>query len=175
LHAGSDRVLKRMKRLHTYAEYREKIRLMRELIPDISVTTDIISGFSGETDEDHQETAKALEEIRFDGAFIYKYSLRPGTPAAKLPDDVPLLVKERRNAELLGIQKQITTDADQRLVGRTVEVFVEDVNVRNPKQLFGRTQDEKRIVFDGEDGALGQFKKVRVERLSGETLLGALL
>ncbi|MBP9865725.1 MAG: tRNA (N6-isopentenyl adenosine(37)-C2)-methylthiotransferase MiaB [Candidatus Omnitrophica bacterium] len=175
LQAGSDRVLKRMKRLHTYAEYREKIRLMRELIPDISVTTDIISGFSGETDEDHQETAKALEEIRFDGAFIYKYSLRPGTPAAKLPDDVPLLVKERRNAELLGIQKQITTDADQRLVGRTVEVFVEDVNVRNPKQLFGRTQDEKRIVFDGEDGALGQFKKVRVERLSGETLLGALL
>jgi len=88
---------------------------------------------------------------------------------------VPLLVKERRNAELLGIQKQITTDADQRLVGRTVEVFVEDVNARNPKQLFGRTQDEKRIVFDGDDGVLGQFKKIRVERLSGETLLGVLL
>jgi len=175
LQSGSDRMLKRMKRLHTYAEFREKIRLMRELIPGISVTTDIITGFSGETDEDHRETCSALKDIRFDGAFIYKYSLRPGTPAAKLPDDVPTGLKEQRNAELLEIQKQITTEADQNLVGRTVEVFVEDVNVRNTKQLFGRTQDEKRVVFEGAMDVLGQFKKVQVDRLSGETLLGSLL
>lgn len=175
LQAGSDRVLKRMKRLHTFAAFREKIRLMRELIPGISVTTDIISGFSGETDEDHQETCAALRELRFDGAFIYKYSPRPGTPASKLSDDVPMNVKELRNAELLSIQKQITAEADQKLVGQIVQVFAEDFNVRNPKQLFGRTQDEKRIVFEGEASALGQFHEVRVEQLKGETLLGVLI
>lgn len=175
LQSGADAVLKRMKRLHTYAEFREKIRLMREMIPDISVTSDIITGFSGETADDHEATARALQELRFDGAFIYKYSVRPGTPASKLPDDVPIQVKEARNAELLAIQKQITAESDLKLVGQTVEVFVEDTNSRNSKQLYGRTHDEKRIVFEGEAALLGRFQKVQVDRLTGETLLGTLV
>ncbi len=175
LQSGADSVLKRMKRLHTYAEFREKIRLMRAMIPDISVTSDIIAGFSGETAEDHHKTCEALQELRFDSAFIYKYSVRPGTPASKLPDDVPINVKEQRNAELLDIQRQITTESDQRLIGRTVEVFVEDTNARNPLQLYGRTQDEKRIVFEGETALLGRFQKIQIGQLKRETLLGSLI
>jgi len=175
LQSGSDRMLKRMKRLHQYDEFKAKIDQMRAMIPDISVTTDIITGFSGETEDDHRHTCDALRSLRFDGAFIYKYSVRPGTPASKLPDDVPIKVKESRNAELLVIQKQITSESDQRLIGKTVEVFVEDTNSRNEKQLYGRTHDEKRIVFEGQKTLLGRFQKVQVDRLTGETLLGTLV
>lgn len=108
LQSGSDRVLKRMKRLHTYADYKAKIDRLRELVPDISITTDIIVGFPGETEEDYQSTQRALEEIRFDGAYIFKYSLRPGTPAEKLPDDVPNEVKSGRNNKLLKLQRAIS-------------------------------------------------------------------
>ncbi|MBI4394915.1 MAG: tRNA (N6-isopentenyl adenosine(37)-C2)-methylthiotransferase MiaB [Candidatus Omnitrophica bacterium] len=108
LQSGSDRILKRMKRLHTYQDYKAKIDRLRELVPDISITTDMITGFSGETEEDHKATKRALEEIRFGGAYLFKYSLRPGTPAAKLPDDIPMDVKKRRHHELLEIQKRIS-------------------------------------------------------------------
>ncbi|MBI4372468.1 MAG: tRNA (N6-isopentenyl adenosine(37)-C2)-methylthiotransferase MiaB [Candidatus Omnitrophica bacterium] len=110
LQSGSDRILKRMKRLHTYADYKTKIDRLRRLVPEISVTTDIITGFSGESEEDHEATKRALREIRYDSAFIFKYSPRSGTPAAKLPDDVPMNVKKKRHHELLEIQKQITRE-----------------------------------------------------------------
>ncbi len=174
LQSGADPVLKRMKRLHTYAEYREKIDLMRALIPDISVTTDIIAGFSGESEADHEATCRALREIRYDGAYIYKYSLRPGTPASKLLDDVPIQIKEKRNAELLEIQKQIAAENSKRLIGRTVEVFVEDSNVQDSTQLYGRTPDEKKIVFKGETALLGRFQKVQIDKLVHDTLIGSL-
>ena len=175
LQSGSDRVLKRMKRLHTYAEYKEKIDRMRAIIPDVSITTDIIAGFSGETDADHEATCRALREIRYDGAYIYKYSLRPATPASNLADDVPIDRKEKRNAELLEIQKQIATENLQRLIGRTVEVFVEDTNSRDASQYYGRTQDEKKIVFQGEAALLGRFQKVQIDRLLHDTLLGSIV
>ena len=107
LQSGSDRILKRIKRLHTIEEYKAKVERLRALVPEISITTDIITGFSGETEEDHEATKRALEELRFDGAFIFKYSVRPGTPAAKLPDDVPPETKSRRHQELLTLQRRI--------------------------------------------------------------------
>ncbi len=174
LQSGSDAVLKRMKRLHTYAEYKEKIDRMRSMIPDVSVTTDIIAGFSGETAEDHEATCRALREIRYDNAYIYKYSLRPETPASKLADDVPIRIKEERNAELLEIQKQIAVESLQRLIGQTVEVFVEDENARNASQLYGRTHDEKKIVFPGEAALLGRFQKVQIEKRLHDTLFGTI-
>lgn len=111
LQSGSDRILKRMKRLHTFAEYKAKVERLRELVPGISVTTDIICGFPGETEEDHEATKRALEELKFDGAFIYKYSVRPGTPAAKLTDDVPPEIKSRRHLELLTLQRRLQPKA----------------------------------------------------------------
>jgi tRNA-2-methylthio-N6-dimethylallyladenosine synthase len=175
LQSGSDRMLKRMKRLHTFAEYKEKIDLMREIIPDVCVTTDIISGFSGETEEDHRLTARALEEIRYDDAYIYKYSVRPGTPAAKLPDDVPLPIKEERNAELLTLQRRVASGVNEKWQGRTVEVFVEQVNERDESQLMCRTIHDKSVVVPGPKEWIGSFKTVTIQELRNGTFLAALI
>lgn len=175
LQSGADRMLKRMKRLHTFADFREKIRRMREMIPGISITTDIIAGFSGETEEDHKATMAALEELRFDGAYIYKYSVRPGTPAAKLEDDVPLEVKERRNQELLAVQKRIESENNQAWVGREVEVFAENPSTKDPRKLVGRTLHEKKVVFEGPKEWIGTFVRVRLDSLSHETFTGSAL
>lgn len=175
LQSGSDRMLKRMKRLHTYAEFKEKISKMREIVPDVSLTTDIIAGFSGETQEDHEATLRALQELRFDGAFIYKYSVRPGTPASKLEDDVPIKIKEDRNAELLALQKNITVENHQQWMNRIVEVFVEDISPKESTQLIGRTREEKKVVFPGEEALIGTFQKVRINRLKFDTFAGRLL
>ena len=175
LQSGSDQMLKRMKRLHTFAEYKEKIDLMRRLIPNVSVTTDIIAGFSGETEEDHQATARALEEIRYDSAYIYKYSVRPATPAAKLPDDVSLETKKRRNHELLAIQKQIEIENSRQWLGRTIQVFVEEQSGKNPKNLLSRTDQDKRVVFEGGPELIGTFVAVELKDLRHETFIGTLL
>ena len=172
LQSGSDRILKRMKRLHTFEEYKRKIDRMREMIPGISITTDIIAGFSGETEEDHRLTLQALEEIRYDGAYIYKYSVRPLTPAAKLPDDVPLHVKEKRNAELLAAQKRITREINEQFLGKTLEVFAEEISPKNSDQVLGRTDAEKKVAFPGDAAGLGRFQKVKLEVLRNETFLG---
>ena len=174
LQSASDRMLKRMKRLHTYEEYREKIRKMRALIPGVSITTDIIAGFSGETQEDHEETAKALKKIRYDGAYIYKYSLRKGTPAAKLEDDVPLNIKEARNAELLEIQHAIRDENYRAYVGQTFDVFGEKMNPKNPAQVIGRSREEKRVAFDGGRELIGAFHQVKITGLRNETFFGTL-
>ena len=172
LQSGSDPVLKRMKRLHKYEDYKKKIVRLREMVPDISMTTDIIAGFSGETNEDHQATRWALEEIRFDGAYIFKYSLRPGTPAAKLEDNVPLPVKERRNAELLALQRQISQENNRQWLGRTVHVFVEDRSSRREEDLLGRTHQEKKVVFKGDAESIGSFQCVRLIEIKNETFIG---
>jgi tRNA-2-methylthio-N6-dimethylallyladenosine synthase len=172
LQSGSDAMLKRMKRLHTIAEYKDKIAKMREMVPDIVVTSDIIVGFSGETEEDHQATMQALRDLRYDGAFIYKYSVRPGTPAAKLEDDVPLEVKERRNAELLEVQNQITIENNQSWVGKTVNVFVEGVSRKSTLQFVGRSNQDKKVIFDGSADLVGNFVDVELTELINETFKG---
>jgi tRNA-2-methylthio-N6-dimethylallyladenosine synthase len=172
LQSGSDRILKRMKRLHTYSDYKRKIDRLRELVPDISLTTDIIAGFSGETDEDYEATRRALEEIRYDGAYIYKYSARPGTPAAKLPDDVPLPIKELRNHELLALQRNISLEKNREWLGRTVEVFAEDRSPKRGEELLGRTLQEKKVVFPGGREWIGTFHAVRLTDVKNETFIG---
>lgn len=169
LQSGSDPMLKRMKRLHTYAEYKAKIKRLRELVPEISITTDIIVGFSGETEEDHRATRRALEEIRFDSAYIYKYSVRPGTPAARLPDDVPLDLKASRNQELLKVQQVITDEKSRALIGKTFTVFVETRHVENPKELVGRMDQDRRVIIEGGQDCVGQFVRVELTGLHHET------
>ena len=175
LQSGSDRMLKRMKRLHTYAEYKSNIDRLRALVPEISITSDIIVGFSGETEEDHQATRHALEEIRFDSAFIYKYSVRPGTPAAQLPDDVPLDLKALRNQELLKVQKEITTEKSRALIGKIFTVFVENRHAENPKELIGRMDQDRRVIIEGDRDCVGQFVRVEFTGLHHETFRGRLL
>ncbi len=175
LQSGSNRILKRMKRLHTYEEYKAKIDLMRTMIPEISLTTDMIVGFSGETDSDFQMTRRALQDIRYDGAYLYKYSARPSTPASRLPDDVLPQLKESRHAELLSLQKQISYENNLKWLGKTVEVFLEEANPRNESELLGRTDREKKVVVKSGREQLGSLQKVRLQRLAGETFLGSLL
>lgn len=175
LQSGSDRMLKRMKRLHTIADYKAKIERLRALVPDISVTTDIIVGFSGETDEDQKATRQALEEIRFDSAFIYKYSLRPGTPAALLPDDVPADVKALRNQELLKVQKEITDARSRAYLGKTFSVFVEGRNDENPQEWVGRLDQDRRVLFESEKDLSGQFIKMELTGLYHETFRARLV
>ncbi|MFH1799403.1 MAG: tRNA (N6-isopentenyl adenosine(37)-C2)-methylthiotransferase MiaB [Candidatus Omnitrophota bacterium] len=169
LQSGSDRILKRMKRLHTYTEYKAKIDRLREFVPEISITTDIIVGFSGETEEDHRATRHALEEIRFDSAFIYKYSLRPGTPAARLPDDVPFDLKASRNQELIMIQRKITEEKGRSLLGKTHTVFVEGRNIGNPKEQVGRMDQDRRVLFEAGEDYAGRFVRMELTGLHHET------
>jgi len=175
LQSGSDRILKRMKRFHTYAEYKSKIDRLRELVPEISITTDIIVGFPGETDEDHRATRRALEEIRFDGAYIYKYSLRPGTPAARLPDDIPLEVKTSRNRELLLVQQKITEEKSRSLLGKVFTVFVEGRGTDHPKEQVGRMDQDRRVVFEADQSYAGQFIRMELTGLHHETFRAKLV
>lgn len=172
LQSGSDRILRRMKRLHTFADYQAKIDRLRVLIPDIAITTDIIVGFPGETEEDYEATKRTLETVRFDGAFIYKYSARPGTPAAHLVDDVPEAVKVVRNNELLGIQRKITEQINEGLLGKELLVFVEAVSPRNSEERIGRTDQDKRVYFESPATPCGKFVRVRLTELRHETFRG---
>lgn len=174
LQSGSDRILRRMKRLHTYEDYKRKIDRLRKLVPGISITTDIIVGFSGETEEDYQATRRALQEIRYDSAYIFKYSVRPGTPAAKLPDDVPQALKEERNRELLELQKKISLEKNREFLGRRFEVFVEDQSAKREDELLGRTLHEKKVVFSGSHSLIGTLQFVTLLEVKAETFLGKL-
>src|SRR3989338_7795076 len=153
-------MLKRMARLHTIEEFKAQIDLLRQYVPDIVITTDIITGFSDETEEDYACTRKALQDIRFDGAFIYKYSVRPGTPAAKLPDNVPLHVKNGRNNELLNLQKKITEENNRRRLGKTVTVFVEKTNWKNANEVVSRTCADQKNIFPGTSALIGTWVDV---------------
>lgn len=175
LQSGSDRMLRRMKRLHTYAEYKAKIDRLRELVPEIAITTDIIVGFSGETGEDHKATRRALEEIRFNSAFIYKYSVRPGTPAAKLADDVPDDVKASRLQELLALQKGISEEKSRGLIGGEFTVFVEGKNPENPQEQVARMDQDRRVLFESAKDHRGQFVRVKLTGLYHETFLAEVL
>ncbi len=172
LQSASDRILKRMKRLHTFEQYRLKIDRMRELIPDISVTTDIIVGFPGETEEDYNATVRAIELLRYDSAFIYKYSPRPGTPATRLEDDVSEAEKERRNRHLLEIQKRIARDRNHDCVGRLTEVFIEGPALKDAHWLSGRNPQDRWVRLQGPKEWVGSFKQVAVTEIHNGSLIG---
>ena len=144
-------------------------------MPDIAVSTDIITGFSGETDQDHEATVSALREIRYDSAYIYKYSLRPGTPASKLPDDVPIKIKAERLDALQKLQQTVTREINRRWIGRTVGVLVENIGAKDDAKLVGLTDQEKKVLFPGQKTEVGSFKIIRVTDLAGDTLIGEAL
>ncbi len=173
--SGSDRILALMKRGHTALEYREKIRLLREKRPDISLSSDFIIGFPGETDRDFEATMGLIEDIGFDLSFSFIYSRRPGTPAADLPDDVPLLVKQARLARL---QRRINEQAQQisrRMVGSRQRVLVDRPSRKDPRQLSGRTENNRVVNFDGPRELIGRFVDLTITEALPNSLRGRLM
>jgi len=171
--SGSDRILKAMRRGYTVESYRTKVARLRELVPDVALSTDIIVGFPGETEEDFEATAALMAEIEYDSAFVFKYSARPGTEAAAWADAVPRAVKEARNQALLALQAGISRRRLERWIDREVEVLVEERNRRG--QLAGHTRRNVNVVCDGPDSMIGELVGVRVDRATPTTLIGALV
>ena len=171
--SGSSRILKLMNRKYDREWYLERVAAIRRIIPDCGLSTDIFSGFHSETEEDHQMSLSLMEECAYDSAFMFKYSERPGTYASKrLPDDVPEEVKIRRLNEIIALQNRLSAEANARCVGRTYEVLVEGVSKRSREQLFGRTEQNRVVVFDRGTHRVGDLVTVRITGSSSATLLG---
>ncbi len=172
--SGSDRILALMKRGHTALEYRSRIQRLRERRPDISLSSDFIVGFPGETDQDFEATMQLIDDIGFDLSFSFLYSRRPGTPAADLPDDVPHLVKQARLARL---QRRINEQAQgisRRMVGRVQRVLVDRPSRKDPRQLAGRTENNRVVNFEGPRELIGRFVDLRITEALPNSLRGGL-
>ena len=174
--SGSDRILALMKRGHTVLEYKSKIRRLREVRPDISVTTDIIVGFPGETETDFAATLNLMEEMNFDTSFSFLYSARPGTPAMELADDTPRAVKEARLARLQRRNIEMAAAISRRMVGTTQRILVEGPARKTPRQLCGRTGNNRVVNFDCDDQVMiGRFADVEITEAMTNSLRGRLL
>jgi tRNA-2-methylthio-N6-dimethylallyladenosine synthase len=174
LQAGSDRILAAMNRRYNQNRYSKLVDVIRRAVPKASITTDLIVGFPGETEEDFNETLKMVETIRFDQAFTFLYSPRQGTVAARRRDDVPREVKQRRFNCLVALQNRISLEKNKDLVSETAEVFVERKSRRDPKILAGRTRTNKIVNFPGSQGLMNTFVDVRIIEAGTFSLKGRL-
>ena len=172
LQSGSDRLLKEMHRGYTAAKYVALTEALRASRPDIALTTDIIVGFPGETEEDFAQTKALAETVAFDNAFIFRYSPRRDTPAATMSDQLSESVKEARNQELLGVINEIARAKNEALVGKTVQILCEGPSKTNPERLTGRTPQNKIVVFEGGPRHIGEIFELRITRTTGFTLYG---
>ncbi len=170
--SGSDRVLAAMNREYTVARYRALVDRARDLMPDIAITTDIIAGYPGETEEDFRATYRLMEDVRFDSAFMFKYSPRRGTVAAGTPDDVTGPEKQRRLASIIDLQRKITHERSVRFVGREVEVLVDGMSGRGGGAVTGKTREFKSAVLPGDPSWIGTLRRMRVTEARGVTLTG---
>ncbi len=176
MQSGSTRVLKQMNRGYNREKYLERIKAIRTIIPGCGVSTDIISGFCTETEEEHKETLSLMDEVAFDYAYMFKYSERPGTLAAKkYPDDVPEDIKSRRLQEIVDLHRKHAGESNQRDVGQTYEVLVEGFSKKSTEFLFGRSSYNKSIVFPREHYKPGDYVNVKVHSCTSGTLLGQIV
>lgn len=176
LQSGSDRVLARMNRGYTRARYLELIEELRAAVPDVSLSTDLIVGFPGETEEDFEATLEMLERVRYDNVFAFRYSRRPGTPAAAMPDQIDEAVKAERNRRLLEVVTRVTTERSRRLQGRTVEVLADGTSRKDADELAGRTRCNRVVNFDGGGRvSVGDLVPVRVSAVLPHSLRGTLV
>ena len=173
--SGSDRILKLMNRKYTREWYMDRVRAIRRIIPDCAISTDIFVGYHSETEEDHQMSLSLMREVGYDSAFMFKYSERPGTYASKhLPDDVPEEVKLRRLAEMIELQTKLSAESNAKDVGKEFDVLIEGFSKRSREQLFGRTGQNKVVVFDKGNCHIGQTVRVKITGSSSATLKGVL-
>ena len=174
--SGSDRMLKLMNRHYDSAWYLDRIAAIRRYMPDCSITTDVIAGFCTETEEEHQMTLEMFRKVRYDYAYMFKFSMRPDTYAAKhLEDDIPEAEKTRRLEEIIALQGQIALENNRKEIGKTFEVLVEGESHRSKEQLFGRNSQNKVIVFDRHDAQPGQYIQVKVTDCTAATLKGEIV
>ena len=171
--SGSDRILKLMNRKYTREWYMDRVNAIRRIIPDCGLSTDIFVGYCSETEEDHQLSLSLMREVQYDSAFMFKYSERPGTYAAKhLPDDVPEEVKIRRLNELINLQTEISAQQNRKDEGHQFDVLVEGFSKRSREQLCGRTEQNKMVVFDRGSHHIGETVRVAITGSTSATLLG---
>jgi len=172
IQSGSDRILRKMHRLYTKQEYLEKVALLRHIVPEVSLGTDIIVGFPTETDEEFEETYQLLKEIEYSTAFLYSYSARKGTPAMRWKDDISEEVKKERLEKLMALQDEIYAKQRNTFLGKEVEVLVEEQNFRDDNLLKGRTRCWKNVLFPGDASLIGTLQKIRIHSFSNQTLIG---
>jgi tRNA-2-methylthio-N6-dimethylallyladenosine synthase len=175
LQSGSDRVLERMNRGYTRAHYLDLIAALRDAVPDLALSTDLIVGFPGETEADFEATLEMVDRVQYDNVFAFRYSRRPGTPAAAMEDQIAEDVKARRNARLLDVVNRVTAARSARLAGQRVEVLVDGTSRRDPGQLSGRTRCNRVVNFDGRgEAAVGDVVTVRVTGVMPHSLRATL-
>ncbi|MBT8210989.1 MAG: tRNA (N6-isopentenyl adenosine(37)-C2)-methylthiotransferase MiaB [Eudoraea sp.] len=171
--SGSDRILKQMNRLHTREEYFELIDTIRRLIPDCGISQDMIAGFPTETEEDHEDTLSLMENVKYDFGFMFAYSERPGTLAArKLPDDVPMEVKKRRLREIIALQQNHSLYRNQQHLGKIEEVLIEGNSKKSDSHWMGRSTQNTVVVFPKEQYQAGEFVLVKIKDCTSATLIG---
>lgn len=171
--SGSSRILEAMNRTYDREWYLAKHKRIKEIMPDCSVSCDIISGFCGETEEDHQDTLSLMELCKFDFSYMYKYSERPGTLAAKkMTDDVPEDVKSRRLAEVIKLQNRLSYECNEPFIGKTVRVLADGLSKKSDQDLTGRSDNNCKVVFPKGNHNIGDFVDVLVERVTTTTLIG---
>ncbi|MBP5506146.1 MAG: tRNA (N6-isopentenyl adenosine(37)-C2)-methylthiotransferase MiaB [Bacteroidales bacterium] len=170
--SGSNAMLEKMRRRHTREWYLERVARIREIMPDCSITTDVIAGFCGETEADFEDTLRLFREVKFDAAFMFQYSERPGTLAARhYPDDVPPEVKTERLNRIIALQNELSAESNRRDEGRTFEVLIEGFSKRSQSDLMGRTSQNKACVFPAAGHAKGEYVSVRVLSSTPATLI----
>ena len=174
--SGSSTMLKAMNRKYTREWYIDRIEAIRRIVPDCGLSTDIIAGFCGETEEDHQQTLSLMEYCSYDAAFMFKYSERPGTFASKhLKDDIDEKEKVRRLNEIIALQQELSARNNRNCIGKEYEVLIEGVSKRSKEQFFGRTEQNRTAVFDRKNYKIGDFVKVRVTGSTAATLLAEIV
>ena len=174
--SGSNAMLEKMRRKYTREWYLGRVAKIRSVIPDCGITTDIIAGFCGETAQDHRDTLSLMEEVGFDSAFMFQYSERPGTLAArKFPDDVPEEVKTARLNEIIALQNRLSLESNRREIGKIHKILIEGVSKKNGNELFGRAGNNKVCVFPAEGHRTGEYVYVRVLSCTSATLISELI
>ena len=174
IQSGSTKILKEMNRKYSKEKYLDIIKKVKETIPEIAITTDIIVGFPGESDEDFKETMDVIKKVKYDTAYTFLYSKRKGTPAAKREDQISDEVMKKRFEELVEVQNEISKDINDKLLGCELEVLVEGQSKNNPSIYTGRTRTNKIVNFEGDDTLIGELKKVKIERVQTWSLEGKL-
>ncbi len=173
--SGSDRILSLMKRGHTVLEYKQKVRSLREVRPDLSLSSDFIVGFPGETETDFQATMQLIEELGFDHSFSFVYSPRPGTPATSLPDDVSITIKKQRLAQLQARIIEMAQAISQSMIGTVQNILVEYPSRKNPEYMAGRTENNRVVNFKADASMIGQFVEIKITEALPNSLRGELI
>lgn len=176
MQSGSSRILKLMNRKYDREWYMDRIRTIRKILPDCGISTDVFSGFCTETEEDHQESLSLMEWAKFDMAFMFKYSERPGTYAHKnMDDDISEAIKKHRLNEIIELQNRLSMQSNQADIGKTIEVMVEGTSKKSDAELFGRTSTNKVVVFPNKDFKKGDYVEVTIRRCTQSTLIGEVV